>query len=124
MHPILASPRRLGLYLLISTPFAALLIFLLHVSGHLTFQESILLSLPFCVVDAFLCMTAWYICRVTPVRTAGAARLASTYGMSALVASGLMLLVAQGIARVIPISPERLHPDLPLLFGTGVLGYL
>jgi sensor histidine kinase YesM len=124
MHPILASPRRLGLYLLCTTPFAALLVFLLHLSGHLTLTQSLSLALPFCLVDAFLCTTTWYICRVTPLRTAGGVRLASTYGMAALAASGLMLLVAQGIARLIGIAPELLHLYLPLLFGTGVLGYL
>src|SRR5581483_9895805 len=54
----------------------------------------------------------------------GAARLLSTFGMSALAASGLMLLGAEAIARLIGINQERLHPEIPLLFGTGVFGYL
>jgi LytS/YehU family sensor histidine kinase len=82
------------------------------------------LALPFCLIYAFDCLSAWYVCRVTPLRTAGGARLISTHGMAALAASGLMLLVAQGLARLIGIPPERLQSGIPLLFGTGVLGYL
>jgi hypothetical protein len=124
MHPILASPRRLGFYLLGVTPFAGLLTFLMHVSGHLTLPESAWLAFPVCWIYSFLCATAWYICRVTPLRTAGGARLVSTFGMAALVASSLMVAVSEGIASLIGITAERLHPEIPLLFGTGVLGYL
>src|SRR6266542_1433433 len=124
MHPILSSPRRLGLYLLGTTPFAILLAILLHASGRLTLPESYLLAFPFCLIYAFDCLSAWYICRVTPLRTAGGARLLSTHGAAAVVASGMMLLVAQGLARLIGIEPARLGPQLPLLFGFGVLGYL
>jgi hypothetical protein len=124
MHPILASPRKLGVYLLGTTPFAVLLAILLHASGHLTLGESYSLAFPFCLIYAFDCLSAWYICRVTPLRTAGGARLLSTHGMAAVAASALMLLVAQGLARLLVIAPERLAPELPLLFGTGVLGYL
>jgi hypothetical protein len=112
------------LYLLGAIPFAGLLAFLLHISGQLNWSESSFLALPFCLIYSFLCLSAWYVCRVTPLRTAGGARLISTHGMAALVASGLMLLVAQAIARLIGIAPERLEPEIPLLFGTGVLGYL
>jgi two-component system, LytTR family, sensor histidine kinase AlgZ len=124
MHPIFASPRRLGFYLLGTTPFAALLTFLLHLSGQLTLAESAGLAFPFCLIYSFDCLSAWYICRVTPLHNAGAARIISTHGMAALAASALMLLIAQAIARLIGISPARLGPQLPLLFGTGVLGYL
>ena len=124
MHPILARPGRLGFYLLGSTPFAGLLAFLLHASGRLNWTESASLAFPFCLIYAFVCLSAWYVCRVTPLRTATGTRLLSTHGMAALAASGLMLLVARGIARLISIEPERLQPVIPLLFGTGVLGYL
>ena len=80
--------------------------------------------MPFCLIYAFICLSAWYVCRVTPLRTATGARLLSTHGMAALAASGLMLLVARAIARLISVEPERLQPEIPLLFGTGVLGYL
>src|SRR5215472_8226853 len=107
MHPILASPRRLAFYLLGSTPFAALLTFLLHVPGELTLAESAGLAFPFCLIYAFDCLSAWYVCRVTPLRTAGAVRIVSTHGMAAFAASALMLLVAQAIARIIGIAPDR-----------------
>jgi two-component system, LytTR family, sensor histidine kinase AlgZ len=124
MHPLLARPGRLGFYLLGSTPFAGLLASLLHASGHLSWRESLLLAFPYCLIYAFICLSAWYVCRVTPLRTAGGGRLLSTHGMAALAASGLMLWVAQVIARTISVDPERLQPAIPLLFGTGVLGYL
>src|SRR6476646_1640596 len=124
MHPILTRPGRLFFYLLGSTPFAGLLAFLLHASGRLNWTEAALLAFPFCLIYSFICLSAWYVCRVTPLRGATGTRLLSTHGMAALVASGLMLVVAQGVARLISVQPERLQPELPLLVGTGVLGYL
>ena len=124
MHPILASPRKLGLYLLGTIPFAVLLAILLHASGRLSLAESYSLAIPFCLIYAFDCLSAWYVCRVTPLRSAGGARLLSTHGMAAIAASALMLLIAQGLARLIGITPDQLRPEMPLLFGTGVLGYL
>lgn len=112
------------MYLLGTSPFAVLLAILLHASGRLSLAESYLLAVPFCVIYAFDCLSAWYICRVTPLRTTVGARLLSTHGAAAVAASALMLLVAQGLARLIGIGSERLGPELPLLFSTGVLGYL
>src|SRR5437773_8167669 len=108
MHPLFASPRKLGLYLLGTSPFAILLAILLHSSGHLTLAESYSLAVPFCLIYAFDCLSAWYICRVTPLRSAGGARLITTHGMAAVTAAGLMLLVAQALARLIGIAPDRL----------------
>src|SRR5258708_6912290 len=103
MHPLFSSPRRLGMYLLCTTPFACLLAGLLHLSARLNWAESLGLAVPYCLIYAFDCLSAWYVCRVTPLRTAGAARLISTHGMAAIVASSLMLLIARGIAWLVGI---------------------
>jgi LytS/YehU family sensor histidine kinase len=51
-------------------------------------------------------------------------RLITTHLAAALVASGLWLLVARLLARMIPIAPPRLQLDLPLIYAVGVLLYL
>src|SRR5436190_3687679 len=124
MHPLLSSPRRLAFYLLGITPFASLLALLLHLQGRLTWTESAGLAFPYCLIYAFDCLSAWYVCRVTPLRSTSGTRLITTHGMAAIVASAIMILVARGIAWAIGIPFDRLHSALPLLFTTGVLGYL
>src|SRR5260370_8277518 len=113
MHPILARAGRLGIYLLGSTPFACLQAFLLHASGRLSWTESAALAFPFCLIYAFVSLSAWYVCRVTPLRTATGARLLSTHGMAALAARGLMLLVAQAPPPITRLPPDPFHPPLP-----------
>src|SRR5215472_5593955 len=124
MSNVVPQPGRYGFYLLGSLPFAALMAFLIRASGPLTWTESVSLALPLGLAYTFVCLSPRYVCRVTPLRTAGVTRLLTTHGAGALVASGLMLLMAQGLARLLSIAPDRLQPEIPLLFGTGVLGYL
>ena len=124
MQSFAARAARLGLYLALVVPFAALLAFLLGESGRLSWSESVWLAVPLCVVYSVVCLSARYVCRVTPLRTSGVTRLLSTFGVGAITASGILMLMAQGLGRLVSIPPERLRPEMPLLFGTGVLGYL
>jgi two-component system, LytTR family, sensor histidine kinase AlgZ len=124
MHPILAKPGRLALYQLGWGPFSALLTLLLGYAGHLSWGESAALAVPLCHVYAFLCLSSWYVCRVTPLRTTTVPRLLFTHLAAAPIPGGLYVLLAKFIARLVSIPPERLAPDLPLLYGAGVLLYL
>lgn len=124
MHPILARPGRLAIYLLASTPFAALMAVLMGITPHVTWVQSISLAVPLGLFYSFLCLSAWYVCRVMPLRSTVASRIISTHGVTALVASGIQLLVARALARLIGIPWNNLLPEIHLLFGTGVLGYL
>jgi len=124
MHPFLTSIRRLGFYLLAWLPLAALLVALLFVPGHLELDNAVRLCVPLCLVYAFICLSAWYVCRVLPVREGGLRRLLITHVMDALIGAGVWVLLARLLAGVLRIPAERMKTVSPLLFGTGVLLYL
>jgi hypothetical protein len=124
MHPILARPQRLILYLIAWGPFKVLLALLLVAGGHLSWMESLSLAIPLCLFYAFVCLSAWYVCRVTSVRTVGLLRLIMTHLVAALAAGGLWLLAARTLAWMMSIPPAKFRSELPLLYGVGVFLYL
>jgi len=131
MHPIFGQLRRLLLYLAAWIPLAALLAYLLSVTGELSRVESACLALPLCFLYAFVCLSAWYPCRVTPIDRTAINRLALTHVGGALVCSGVWVLAARILAWLLSsnVSEFRslsvhLDPALPLIFGAGILLYL
>ncbi len=131
MHPIFGQLRRLLLYLAAWIPLAALLAYLLSVAGELSRVESACLALPLCFLYAFVCLSAWYPCRVTPLDRTAINRLALTHLGGALVCSGVWVFAAWILGWLLSsnVSEFRslsihLDPALPLIFGTGILLYL
>jgi hypothetical protein len=74
MHPILGNLRRLIPYLLGWLPLSGMLVYLLAVPGGLTWMEAFALGIPLCLLYGFMCLSAWYSCRWTPLDRAGALR--------------------------------------------------
>ena len=130
MHPLLTRPRQLGLYLLAWLPLAGILVYLLVGPNGLRFSEAALLMVPLCLAYAFVCLSAWYPCRATPLEKSGFAKLLLTHLTAAVLLSTLWVQLAKGLAVVLmrwrgPASlDERLAKYIPLLWVTGVLLYL
>jgi hypothetical protein len=130
MHPILAKYTRLTVYLLAWVPIAGMLVYLLGLSGHLTYGEAAAIVIPLAGFDAFICLSPWYLCRTLPPRASGAFKLLFNL-LGAALASGLLLVIAgKGLALVLVrwwprIDTHFSHPHLlPLVFSVGVLMYL
>ena len=130
MHPIFGNLRRLTAYLLSWLPLSAMLAYLLAVPGGLTWTEAFALGIPLCILYGFMCLSAWYSCRWTPLDRAGALQLAFTHLLAAVVVSGFWILSAKALAHELSsfsafngLEPH-LSRNLPLLFGTGILLYL
>src|SRR5580692_10170592 len=130
MHPILGQLRRLIAYLLSWLPLSAMLVYLLAVPGGLTWMEAFALGIPLCLLYGFMCLSAWYSCRWTPLDRAGALQLTLTHLLGAIVVSGFWILAAKALAHEFSgfsafngVEPH-LSKNLPLLFGTGILLYL
>src|SRR5579864_8320374 len=130
MHPILGQFRRLIAYLLSWLPLSAMLVYLLAVPGGLTWAEAFALGIPLCLLYGFMCLSAWYSCRWTPLDRAGALQVAFTHLLGAIFVSGIWILAAKALAHELSafsafngLEP-RLSKNLPLLFGTGILLYL
>ncbi len=130
MHPILSQLRRLGLYLIAWVPLAALLAYLVHVTGGLDALNAIALAVPLCLLYAFVCLSAYYSCRATLLDRSTISRVVVTHGVGALVASLIWIILAKFLAyslsRVDALSgiDANFGRQIPLLLGTGVLFYL
>ncbi len=129
MHPILTRFRQLGLYLLAWVPLAGILVYLLVRAGE-SWGVAAALTVPLCLVYAFLCLAAWYPCRATPLEKSGFLKLLLTHFTAAVLLSTVWLQVAKGlVAGLIRWGgmsglDQRGANYLPLLWVTGVLLYV
>src|SRR5579863_6683229 len=130
MHPILTHHRRLALYLLAWLPLAALLRYLMAAVGGMSAADSFVLAFPLCLIYAFICLSAYYSCRATPLDRSTISRIVGTHATGALVASGIWIILAKFLAyslsRTSTFSDidSNFGPQIALLLDTGVLFYL
>jgi hypothetical protein len=129
MHPILGRVHRLVSYLAVWTLAAVLVAALLTRLG-LAWIEALVLLLPLFVVYAFTCLSAWYVCRATPLRASSVLRVLASCGLAALTASAVWIAIARAWIVMLGSTPAfaaasgRYDQQLPLLFAVGVLLFL
>lgn len=129
MHPILARTDRLASYLGASLIVGVLLAAVLARQG-LTVLEALVLLLPIVLVYSTACLSAWYVCRATPLTTSGILRVLASSGVAALVASSLWLGLARSWIAILSSFPAfapaavRYRQQVPFLFAAGVLLFL
>ena len=130
MHPLLTRRSYLGAYLAVWIPLACLLIFLIKVSGGIGTLEATVLLAPMAVLFAAACLSAWYTCRATPLRTAGITRLFVTHLFAAFVLSFLWAQIGRLYAHAVSSSTSfqgldvRYDAHSAILVISGVLLYL
>jgi two-component system, LytTR family, sensor histidine kinase AlgZ len=130
MHPILSRPRNLGLYLLAWVPVAGMLVHSLHGPNGLSWREAIVLTVPLCLVHAFVCLAAWYPCRATPLERSGFTRLVLTHLTAAVLLSVLWTALAKSLAIALAKYggfvgiDQRLAKQFSLLWVIGILLYV
>jgi hypothetical protein len=130
MHPLLVSSAALAIYLVGWVPLAALLVYVLEASGDLGWEASAAIVVPACLVYAFVCLSPWYLVRMTPLRSSAVTRVLATNFGAAVGGSILLLAMARGTAALLSrfstfhSVDQRFRPHAPLLFGMGVLLYL
>jgi two-component system, LytTR family, sensor histidine kinase AlgZ len=130
MHPILGNFRQLVLYLLAWLPLSGILLYLLISFGGLEWTRALVFTVPLAMVFAFVCLSAWYSCRATPLASCGFWRLTATHLLGAVTASLLWVLIARGVSLAMASIPafarfdQQIARELPVLFASGVLLYL
>jgi len=130
MHPLLVSGAALAIYLVGWIPLAALLVYVLEASGSLGWEASAAIVVPACAVYAFVCLSPWYVVRMTPLRSSAMPRILTTNFGAAVGGSILLLAIARATAVALShfdtfhSVDQRFRPHAPLLFGMGVLIYL
>jgi hypothetical protein len=115
VHPILASARGAALYIGVWLLIAALLILLMAGAAGLAWQQAARGMVPACILEAVLCLTPWYICRLRPMRHLDRA-LPPT--LAAAVIAGL------GFAGAARLAVPRFAPQTQLFLALGALLYL
>ena len=145
MHPILARAERLTAYLAAWMIVAVLLAAVVTRQG-LGWMEGLALLLPMCLVYGFVCLSAWYVCRATPLTSpgpprpltqgraggggSGVSRVLASSALAAVIASGLWIaLMRLWVSALIQLplfteSAIRYAGLEPLLFAAGVLLFL
>jgi sensor histidine kinase YesM len=129
MHPILARTDRLTLYLGGWLIVSILLATVVVLQG-LTWIGALVFLVPITTVYGFICLSAWYVCRGTPLSAQNSMRALASSSVAALVASGLWVGLAHLWINVLGSFPTFAPAQVlyrrqtPLLFASGVLLYL
>src|SRR5438477_902687 len=129
MHPLLTR-NRLGLYLLAWVPLAATSAYVLVTRGGLGWLQATALAVAVFLFYAFLCLSAWYPCRATPLGKVSFVRLLLTHLSAAVLISFAWTQAGAALSYAI-LSPEKFEairtqfrPQLNSIFTIGVLLYL
>jgi two-component system, LytTR family, sensor histidine kinase AlgZ len=130
MHPLLNRRSYLGAYLAVWLPLAALLVFLIKVSGGGGTLEAVVLLVPMAVLYAGACLSTWYVCRATPLKSSGILRVSATHLFESLFLSFVWIQIGRVYARALSSFPlfagldARYNRNAATLLVGGVLLYL
>ncbi|MEZ5315859.1 MAG: histidine kinase [Vicinamibacterales bacterium] len=129
MHPILADRRRFQLHLIAWTLVGGILALLVHSLLAIPWGAALVFGLPLGLVAAPVSLSAWYVCRATPLSRVGPLRAGATAVATAVLTAAVwagvgrgwwILLRGQGVS--LPASAEG--SLFTLLLGLGALAYL
>jgi hypothetical protein len=131
VHPILADRRRIAIYLSAWILVELLLALLLVRGGTLPFVPAAILAAPLAILYAFICLSAFYVCRSAPLETTAPERTLTIHAAAAAVSSGIWLLCARMLsaaaARVSPSfaeAPAAIASQQALILTMGLLLFL
>ncbi|HVS02441.1 MAG TPA: histidine kinase [Thermoanaerobaculia bacterium] len=129
LHPLLARPRRLLLYLALWAPLALLLVGLVAAGSPQSRLAAVAVSLPPAVLYAFLCLGSWHLCQAHPLPATPLPRLLTTHFPAAVLSTAVWLALLAGWGHLltslgIPEAGGVLARHLPLLATAGLLLYL
>jgi hypothetical protein len=129
MHPILARLERLAGYLALWCVIGVLESSVLARQG-LTWPAALVLVLPPLLVYAFVCLSAWYVCRATPLATSGVSRVLTASIVAALVGAAVWLALNEAWLATLESMPElalitpRFRAQIPFLFVVSIMLFL
>jgi two-component system sensor histidine kinase AlgZ len=130
MHPLLTRRSYLAAYLAVWIPLGGLLVFLINVSGGIATLEAAAIVVPMAVLFAAACLSAWYTCRATPLRSSGIPRVLVTHLLAAFVLSFAWVQIGRLYARALSSAASfqgldvRYDTHAAILVVSGVLLYL
>jgi hypothetical protein len=129
MHPLLASPRRLALYLVAWEPFFLLVDGILRGAGLVGWQR-VALSAALSIVFAFFALSAWFACWSAPLASASPWRILRVHVAWALATAAVWLALGYAAVNlgVSAGSPAAILPAYldaaPMLAIVALLGFV
>jgi len=128
VHPLLASRARILLYLGLWLGVAALLVWVLVLTGPRPVSHAAAFAGPLALIYAFACLSALWVCRAQPMGKGEPWRKALVLSGSALQSAAVWTVLAAGWgallhARGIGPGWEGRARDLGILFVSGVVLY-
>lgn len=129
MHPLLRTPKQFLIVGLLWLPLCFWVVFLLNSLVNVTFWEaSIWVALPM-AVELFICLSTWYICKITSLKQWNLLRTIWTHIISAGILSAFWLLLIMLYSEMLVLvfktnAWQALYWDaVPLFFAVGVSLY-
>jgi hypothetical protein len=125
VHPILASRNGLAVYLGFWSLIALLLATAYASASPASGSEALAIVFPLVVFYAFVCLSAWYVCRVTPMNVAGVGRILITQLLASALTTAVWLLAWEGWTNALEgyyaESVAHYRAQLPLVAASAVL---
>jgi hypothetical protein len=129
MHPILARLDRTAAYLG-AWLLAGLLLSASLAGQGVNWLDALVFIVPTFLLYAFVCLSAWYVCRAVPVTTGGI-RAVTVASAAAAVSGGLLWLglaeLWRAVLALLPLTRGAAAagaPQEPFLFAVAVILYL
>src|SRR5258708_8188604 len=91
-------------------PLAATLVLLMTSGGNLSWLESSVIAIPLCAVYAFICLSAWYTAKSSPIKRESALRLIGVHSLAAALVSYFWIRLAWAL-----LPPLSNTPPFPVL---------
>jgi len=118
------------IYKVAALPLAAVLAFVLHTPGGLTWLEAGLIGFALAAVGELISLPAWYSCRISPIDRTPLWRLLSTHVVAAQILSLLWVGLGMLLARALSFFPAlqgieaRFTERTAIVYGAGCVFYL
>ena len=129
MHPFFVRRERLVIYLAAWLIIGLLLTALVALPGEVDWLLALVFALPLSLFYAFVCLSAWYLCRAFPFQKTDIQKLLLLYAIAASISSSIWILLAQGWTlllsqlAIFETARARSVGEARLLFGIGVILY-
>lgn len=129
MHPILTRLDRLAGYLTLWCAVGILVGAVLTRQG-LSWPEALVQALPPLFVYAFVCLSAWYVCRAMPLTTSGVPGVLTASAVAASVGGVLWLAINEAWLGTLESMPAfaavtpRFRAQVPFLFAVSIMLFL
>jgi sensor histidine kinase YesM len=118
------------IYKVAALPIAAVLAFVLHTPGGLTWLEAGLIGFGLATVGEVISLPAWYSCRIAPIERTPLWRLLATHVVAAQILSLLWLGLGKLLAHALSFFPsmhgieDRFAVRTVIVYGAGCVFYL